>query len=965
MTAAVTETAPVTATTPAADGQPAVADMDAMHGRAMGMQEDMATLKGMATTPEMKALMEEMDTRMQGVAKGLMSGQMDAGTLHDDVQAMLVGMDKLMGMEMTSEQQTQMHKVHTELKIMMDEILGAGASSTAAAAAPAGGQPGPDMDAMHERAMGMQGDMAALKGMATTPEMKAVMEEMDSRMQGMAKGLMSGQMDAGTLHDNVQAMLDGMDKLMTMEMTSEQQTQMHKVHTQLQAMMDEMMAGQGAAGPSADAPDAPAADQTDHAAHHPQGQNASGGDAGGMMGDMGGMMGMDAMMKMHASMQDMMGMMDKMQGMEMSPEMKAMMGDMKGMMDGMMKDMPMGDMMGGQGMGDMPAGGQAGMPAGGQTDHAAHHPQGQNAPDTQSGGMMGGMGMMDMGSMMKMHAQMKGMMDKMMGMEMSPEMKSMMGDMKGMMDGMMKDMPMGDMMGGQAMGDMPAGGQEGMPAGGQTDHAAHHPQGQTAPDAAAGGMMGGMGMMDMGSMMKMHARMQGMMDKMMGMEMSPEMKAMMGDMKGMMDGMMKDMPMGDMMGGQDMGAMQDMPMAPMQAMGSASSADAQAEHMMGMMDKMLGMMDEMMGMMKGMPAMGAMQDQSMGAMQMGESPVPAGDEHAAHHPADQSAAATDAGASGDMAGMDHSGGQSAEAGGHSMAPIPSAGVPAATESTGGQPLAFTEVDGVKVFNLTAKPVRWQLTDDVTVTAWTYNGTVPGPMLRATEGDKVRIIFKNELPEATSIHWHGIDVPNVYDGVPGMPTPAIQPGATFTYEFTVNTPGSYMYHSHTASDKQVSVGLYAPFIIDPATPPTDPPAIDQSLMFSEWRVVGGETYPAMPMMGMEPNYFTINGKAFPATEPIQAKVGDKIRLRLMNIGQFVHPIHLHGPAFQIVATDGHPVPAGAQLTKDTVAVAPGERYDIEFTFTEPGMWMVHCHILHHTTNDGVDDGGMMLTIDVTE
>ena len=272
---------------------------------------------------------------------------------------------------------------------------------------------------------------------------------------------------------------------------------------------------------------------------------------------------------------------------------------------------------------------------------------------------------------------------------------------------------------------------------------------------------------------------------------------------------------------------------------------------------------------------------------------------------------------------------------------------------------------MKVFNLTAKPVRWQLTDNVTVTAWSYNGTVPGPMLRATEGDKVRVIFKNELPEATTIHWHGIDVPNAYDGVPGMPTPAIQPGETFTYEFTVNTPGSYMYHSHTASDKQVSLGLYAPFIIDPATPPADPPAIDQSLMLSEWRVVGGETYPAMPMAGMEPNYFTINGKAFPATEQIQAKVGDRIRLRLMNIGQFVHPIHVHGAAFQIVATDGHPVPAGAQLTKDTVAVAPGERYDIEFTFTEPGMWMVHCHILHHTTNDGVDEGGMMLTIDVTE
>jgi FtsP/CotA-like multicopper oxidase with cupredoxin domain len=204
-----------------------------------------------------------------------------------------------------------------------------------------------------------------------------------------------------------------------------------------------------------------------------------------------------------------------------------------------------------------------------------------------------------------------------------------------------------------------------------------------------------------------------------------------------------------------------------------------------------------------------------------------------------------------------------------------------------------------------------------------------------------------------------------DGVPDMPTPAIQPGGTFTYEFTVKTPGSYMYHSHYAGDTQVSAGLYAPFIIDPATPPADPPAVDASLMLSEWRIVDGQTYPAMPMAGAEPNYFTINGKAFPATETIKAKVGERIRLRVMNIGQFVHPIHVHGAAFKVVATDGHPVPEVAQLTKDTIAIAPGERYDIEFSFTEPGQWAVHCHILHHTTNDNVDGGGMMLVIDVAE
>jgi FtsP/CotA-like multicopper oxidase with cupredoxin domain len=316
-----------------------------------------------------------------------------------------------------------------------------------------------------------------------------------------------------------------------------------------------------------------------------------------------------------------------------------------------------------------------------------------------------------------------------------------------------------------------------------------------------------------------------------------------------------------------------------------------------------------------------------------------------------------------MDGMDMMG-DSGDHMAHGMEPIPADGVPAATQDKGGQPLDFRLEEGVKVFELTAQPVRWNILDDVTVTAWTYNGTVPGPMIRVTEGDRVRMVFTNHLPEPTTIHWHGIEVPNAMDGVPGVTQDPVMPGETFTYEFVAKPAGSFMYHSHFEGDTQVSIGLYAPFIIDPA-PPENPPDVDVSLMLSEWRVTNGDTYAAMPMMGMEPNYFTINGKAFPLTETINVKVGQRVRLRLMSIGQFVHPMHLHGMAFKIVATDGHPVPEAAQLTKDTVSVAPGERYDIEFVATEPGQWMFHCHILHHTTNDGADPGGLMLVINVTE
>jgi hypothetical protein len=405
-------------------------------------------------------------------------------------------------------------------------------------------------------------------------------------------------------------------------------------------------------------------------------------------------------------------------------------------------------------------------------------------------------------------------------------------------------------------------------------------------------------------------------------------------------------------------------------------------NMPAMMQDMSKMMDEM-SMMEMSPAMKAMMERMRGMMGMmmggmagmntGGSATPgAGHDHSAGSATpDHSAHSAEATATVDHSGhnmaatptTDHSAHSSA-GGGHNMGPVSSAGVAAATEKLGGQPLAFRLDQDVKVFELTARPVLWNILDNVKVTAWTYNGTVPGPMIHVTEGDKVRIVLKNELPQATTIHWHGITVPNAMDGVPDMTQKAIQPGETFTYEFVAQPAGTFMYHSHFESDVQVGLGLYAPLIIDPAKPATPKADVDVTLMVSEWRVTNGQTFAAMPMAGMEPNYFTINGKAFPATETITVKRGQRLRLRFISIGQLAHPMHLHGMPFKIVATDGHPVPEAAQLTKDTVNVAPGERYDVEFVATEPGQWMLHCHILHHATNDGVEPGGLMLMVNVT-
>lgn len=284
---------------------------------------------------------------------------------------------------------------------------------------------------------------------------------------------------------------------------------------------------------------------------------------------------------------------------------------------------------------------------------------------------------------------------------------------------------------------------------------------------------------------------------------------------------------------------------------------------------------------------------------------------------------------------------------------------------GDQPLTARDAGGVKELDLTASVVRWNILPDVTVLAYAFNEQVPGPRLQLTQGDRVRITVRNDLPEPTSVHWHGLDVPNEMDGPADITQDPIAVGGTFTYEFTINQAGTFFYHSHTAADRQQALGLYGALVVAPAQPES-PVAADVVVQLGEWTVRDGYTFPAMPMEGLLPNFFTINGKSWPATDTVRVRVGDQVRLRFIGSGAFAHPMHIHGGPFQIVATDGNPVPAGAQLTKDAVNVSPGERYDVLWTARQPGRWLVHCHINHHLTNDGAEQdgaGGLTMVIDV--
>jgi manganese oxidase len=278
-------------------------------------------------------------------------------------------------------------------------------------------------------------------------------------------------------------------------------------------------------------------------------------------------------------------------------------------------------------------------------------------------------------------------------------------------------------------------------------------------------------------------------------------------------------------------------------------------------------------------------------------------------------------------------------------------------------------NGVKVFNLDVSLIQWNILPGTQVAAYAFNRQVPGPRIQVTEGDRIRMIVKNNLPEPTTVHWHGMILPNNMDGPADVTQKPIAPGESYTYEFTVKQSGTYFYHSHKDVDRQQTLGMYGALIVEPKNK-ANTPAFDQdvTVQLQEWTVKQGYTFPSMPMEGLLPNFFTINGKAYPSTEIVNAKVGEKIRFRFIGSNNaFIHPMHIHGGPFKIVATDGNSVPVAAQIEKDTINVAPGERYDVIWTAREKGKWLLHCHIAHHATNDNVEvqgAGGLTMLINVT-
>lgn len=259
--------------------------------------------------------------------------------------------------------------------------------------------------------------------------------------------------------------------------------------------------------------------------------------------------------------------------------------------------------------------------------------------------------------------------------------------------------------------------------------------------------------------------------------------------------------------------------------------------------------------------------------------------------------------------------------------------PAKTEGLGAQPLEPKILaDGTKEFDLTAEIVKWEKAPGEVVEAWTYNGVVPGPTISVNTGDKVAIKLNNQLPESTTIHWHGITVPNAMDGVPDITQPPIKPGETFTYSFTAQGPAVGIYHSHDHAEQQVPDGLFGAFLIDNVN--------TQGITLTQ----------RIPMVLNDAGTIglTLNGKSFPATAPIVAKYGEWVQIDYQNEGLLGHPMHLHGLPQMVIAKDGFSLPA--PYMADTIWVGPGERYSVLVHADQPGVWAFHCHILTHAESE---------------
>lgn len=254
-------------------------------------------------------------------------------------------------------------------------------------------------------------------------------------------------------------------------------------------------------------------------------------------------------------------------------------------------------------------------------------------------------------------------------------------------------------------------------------------------------------------------------------------------------------------------------------------------------------------------------------------------------------------------------------------------------------------NGVKVFRITPGVVKREFLPGRVIDCWGFNGQMPGPTIEVNQGDRLRLIVENQLPEAFSMHWHGIELPMEMDGVPGLQQDPIPPGGSYVYEWEAHQHGTFFYHSHMAM--QEMMGMIGLLIIHPKEAYAPRVDRDFGLIFQEWAILPNNSIPNS--LSMEFNWLTINGKAGPDTTPMLVKQGERVRIRMVNLGMDHHPIHLHGNTFHVTGTEGGRVPQALWFPENTVLLGVAQARNIEFEAKYLGDWMVHCHLPHHMMN----------------
>jgi FtsP/CotA-like multicopper oxidase with cupredoxin domain len=248
--------------------------------------------------------------------------------------------------------------------------------------------------------------------------------------------------------------------------------------------------------------------------------------------------------------------------------------------------------------------------------------------------------------------------------------------------------------------------------------------------------------------------------------------------------------------------------------------------------------------------------------------------------------------------------------------------------------------------------------------WGYNGQSPGPTIEVVEGDRVRIFVTNRLPEPTSIHWHGQRLPNGMDGVSGLTQPAIKPGQTYVYEFAAQRAGTFMYHPHADETTQMAMGMMGLWITHPRDPESLRVDRDYAFLLNAYDISPGSYTPKVSTM-LDFNLWTFNSRAYPGIDPMVARLGERVRIRVGNLTMTNHPIHLHGHEFVVAGTDGGWIPPAARWPEVTTDIGVGQMRAIEFTAAAPGDWAFHCHKSHHTMNAMAHDVPNMIGVDQSD